>query len=104
MLDTINGTVLCLQTGIYHGCPLRGSTDQLILTYADTHNQTMDGAWALLGRIGGRIAAPKWIETPQENQVYQLTWSLGYSETEPQPKNIIELGYASQHVCSTCVS
>jgi hypothetical protein len=35
------------------------------------------------GRIGGRTAAPKRIETPQEDYQSQLTWTLGESE----PKN-----------------
>jgi hypothetical protein len=29
------------------------------------------------GRIGLRIAAPTGIETPQEDQQSQLTWTLG---------------------------
>jgi hypothetical protein len=29
------------------------------------------------GRIGGRIATPKGIGTPQEDQQNQLTWTLG---------------------------
>ena len=37
--------------------------------------------WMELGdsyrRIGGRIAAPKGIRTPQEDQQNQLTWTLG---------------------------
>jgi hypothetical protein len=29
------------------------------------------------GRVGGRVASPKEIETPQEDQQSQLTWILG---------------------------
>ena len=29
------------------------------------------------GRVGRRIAAPKGMETPQEDQQSQLTWILG---------------------------
>jgi hypothetical protein len=29
------------------------------------------------GKIGGKIAAPKVIGTPQENQQNQLIWTLG---------------------------
>jgi hypothetical protein len=29
------------------------------------------------GRIGGRIVAPRGIETPQKDQWSKLTWTLG---------------------------
>jgi hypothetical protein len=37
---------------------LRGS-QLFIQTDADTHSQRVDGAWELVGKIGGRIAFPK---------------------------------------------
>jgi len=35
--DTINDALLCLQTGVYHGFPLRDSTKLLTQTEAETH-------------------------------------------------------------------
>ena len=43
--DTINDTLICLQTGAC--CPLRGSTQQPTQTDKETHGQTVDGAWGL---------------------------------------------------------
>jgi hypothetical protein len=37
----------------------------------------VNGAWGFYGKIRGRIAAPKGIETPQEDQQSALTWILG---------------------------
>ena len=42
--DSINDTLLCLQTGAQHNCSLRDSTQQLIETDAETHSQSLDGA------------------------------------------------------------
>jgi hypothetical protein len=41
----------------------------------DTHSQTVDGNSH--GRTRRRIVAPKGIETPQEDQQSQLTWTIG---------------------------
>jgi hypothetical protein len=49
--------LLCLQTGVEHGCPLRGSTQQLTQTDADTHSQTMDGAWGLLLKSSRKVVS-----------------------------------------------
>ena len=46
--DTINDILLCFQTGVWHGCPLRASTQELTRTDADIHSQILDGAWGLL--------------------------------------------------------
>jgi hypothetical protein len=35
------------------------------------------------GKIGGRIAAPKGIGSPQEDQQSQLTWTLGDLSKSP---------------------
>jgi hypothetical protein len=44
------------------------------------------------GRIGGRIAAPKGIETLWEDQQNQLTWTLGaLKRLNHQPKDIHRL-------------
>jgi hypothetical protein len=52
--DTINDTLLCLQIGDQHNCPLRGSTQQLTETDADIHGQTLDGGWGLLWKSWGK--------------------------------------------------
>jgi hypothetical protein len=36
------------ETGPYHNCPLRGSTQQLTKTDAETHSETLDGAHEVL--------------------------------------------------------
>ena len=46
--NTINDFLLYLQTGVQHGCPLRGSTQQLTQIDIDTQSQTVDGAWGLM--------------------------------------------------------
>ena len=60
----------------YHNFPLRGSTQQLTQTNADTHSQTMDGAWILLWENRRKDCGLKGIGTPQEDQQNQLTWTL----------------------------
>jgi hypothetical protein len=75
--DTIYDTLLCLQTGVKHDCPLRGFIQQVTQTDADTHSQTLDGAWGSYERTGGTTTAPKGIRTPQEDQQSQLTQTLG---------------------------
>ena len=47
------------------------------------------------GRIGGRIAAPKGIGTPQEDQQSQLT--LWLSESEPPTKEHTQAGPKPPH-------
>ena len=41
-------TVVLTETVVWHGCPLRGSTQHLTQTDSDNHNQKVDGAWELL--------------------------------------------------------
>ena len=55
--NAINDTVLCLQTGACY--PLRGSTQQLTQTDADTHSQTVDGAWGLLWKNRRKDCGPQ---------------------------------------------
>ena len=43
--DTINDTLLYLQTEAWHICPLRGSIQQQTERNADTRSQTLDGGW-----------------------------------------------------------
>ena len=45
---TISDDLLCLQTGVWHDCPLRGSILQLTQMDAETHSQTLDEAWGLM--------------------------------------------------------
>jgi hypothetical protein len=40
---------------VYHNFPQRGSTLQVTETVAETHSQTLDGAWDSYGRVGGSI-------------------------------------------------
>ena len=69
--------LLFLQTGVEHGCPLRGSTQQLTQKDADTHSQTWMEIGYSYGRIGGRIVTLNETRTLQEDQHSQLTWTLG---------------------------
>ena len=46
--DTINHTLLCLQTEFWHNCPLRGSTKQLTKINAESHSLIMGRAQGLL--------------------------------------------------------
>jgi hypothetical protein len=57
-----------------HGCPLRGSTQHLTQIDANTHSQTMNGAWGFLWKNWGKdCGAPKAIGTTQEDQQCHLT-------------------------------
>ena len=38
---TINDTLLYLQPGVEHGCPMRGSTEHLTQMDAETHSHTV---------------------------------------------------------------
>ena len=55
VLDTINDTLFCLQTGSQHNCPPRGSTQQLMERDTETHSQTLDGAQESCGRVRENI-------------------------------------------------
>jgi hypothetical protein len=59
--------LLCLQTGVWHGCPLRGSTQELTQIQTPTAHQWMKLRDSY-GSIGERIMASKEIGTPQEDQ------------------------------------
>lgn len=49
---TVNDTLLCLQTGAKHNCHLRGFIQQRMETDADSHSQTLGGAWGILWKRG----------------------------------------------------
>ena len=58
-------------------CPLRGSTQQLTDTDADTYSQTLDGFWELLSKVGGEgLRTKKEIGMPQEKEQSQLAWTF----------------------------
>lgn len=71
--DTINDTLLCLQTGV----PPRGSTQQLIETETDPQPNIRWSSGNLVEELWERSADPKRTETPQEDQQGQLTQTLG---------------------------
>jgi hypothetical protein len=58
--DTINDTLLCLQTEIKHKFPLRDSTQQLTETDAETHSQTLDVGQE---KLGGGLRNLEWKGT-----------------------------------------
>lgn len=86
---TLLMVLLRLQTGVSHDCPLRGSTQQLTEADAETHRQTLNEAWGLLWKeLGEGLKTLKGVETPQEDQPSQLTWTLGGSQRlSHQPKS-----------------
>ena len=58
-------------------CPLRGSTQQPMGTDAETHSQTLDGAWGVLWKSWRKgMRDPKRIGIPQEDQHSQLEQGL----------------------------
>ena len=56
IINIIND-LLCLQIG--GSCPLRSSTQQLTQTDADTHSQTVDGAWRLFWKNRRKDCGPE---------------------------------------------
>jgi hypothetical protein len=69
-------------------CPLRGSTQQLTETDAETHSQPLHRAQEVLwGSWGEGLRNPEGIRTSQEDQQSQLTWTFGGSQRlNHQPK------------------
>jgi hypothetical protein len=53
--DTINDSLLYLQTGGYHNCHLVGFTQQLMETDAETHSQTLEGYFRISWKRERRI-------------------------------------------------
>ena len=74
--DIINDTLLCLQTEAQHGCPLRGSTNQLNQTDAETHSQTGDGARDSYGRCRGNDCNPEGDQNSTGRPTESLNWTL----------------------------
>lgn len=66
--NTINDTLLCLQTGTFHNCLLRGSTQQPLERDAETHTQTLGEAQESYKRVAGRLRDLKRTETLQRDQ------------------------------------
>ena len=53
-------------------------TQQLTQMDAETHSQTLDGAWGLLWKNRRKDWEPqRGMGTPREDQQSQLTWTLG---------------------------
>jgi hypothetical protein len=53
--DSINYTLLALQTGAYQNGHLRGSIQQLAETDAEIHSQTSDGTLGILWKSWGMV-------------------------------------------------
>jgi DNA-binding GntR family transcriptional regulator len=66
--DNINDSLLYLQTGAYHNCPLRGSTQQV--TGTDAHRCTAAKYKVETGESCGKAERTVY---PQEDQQSQLT-------------------------------
>ena len=65
---------------------------QLTQTDADTHNQTVDEAWGLLGKIEARIVGPEGNRNPTGRPTESITLDpWGSQSLNHQPKNIQEL-------------
>jgi len=60
-----------------HGRLLRGSTQQLTQTDADTHSLTVVGAWGLMEEWDEGWQTSEGIGTPQKDQQSQLDRTLG---------------------------
>ena len=52
--ETVNDTLLCLQTGTKYNCPLRGSLKYLTEIDADLHSQTLERGQGLLWKNWGK--------------------------------------------------
>ena len=94
--DIINDTLLCLQTEAQHGCPLRGSSEQL----TQTAKQLMK-----LGNSYGRVG--RRTEGPEENRNFRGRptespnmdpW--GSQRLNHQLKSIYCLDLGPLHICS----
>ena len=81
-------------------CPLRGSIQQMSETNAETHSQTL--------KLEEGLRNSEEIETPQDDQQSQLTWTLGNSKTGPPTKEHTGHGPSppptDDDICSRCVA
>jgi hypothetical protein len=83
--DTINDTLLCLQTGSWHNCPLRSSTQQLTKIDAETCSQTLDkSSGSHVEPVWERIKGPGEDRNSRESSINLDPWGL--LETEPPTK------------------
>ena len=72
--DTINDTLLCLQTVDKHNCPPRGSTPQLSETDArDPQPNNGLSLDSLVRKLEEGLRDPEGIGTPKEDHQSQLT-------------------------------
>lgn len=97
--DTI-GDILCLQTGAWHNCPLRCSTQLLTETDEETHCQTLDWGQGPLWKSWGKVKGPKGDRNSPERPTVSTNldpWEL--LQTEPPSKSIHGLDRDLQHIC-----
>ena len=85
-----------------HNCPLRGSTQQLTDTDGYTQSNIRLSSGSLVEGLGEELRNLEGIETPQEDQQGQVTWTLG--ALSHQPKSIQQLDPESLHIGSKCAA
>jgi hypothetical protein len=91
--ETINDTVILADRSLE--CL---SFERLHLSAdSDTHSQTMDGTGYIYRKLGLRMATPKLMGTPWEDQCPQITWTLWLSETEQPTKEQTWAGPSPPH-------
>ena len=87
--DTINDSLLCLQIGTWHNCPLRGSTQQWTKIDADTNSQILDRGQELLWKSWGRIEGPEGDRNSTGRKTQQTNLDpQELSKTEPLTKEL----------------
>ena len=99
--DTITDVMLYLQTGTYHGCPLRGSTSswlwqKQILT-VNHCTEVRDPCGRVRGRIEGAEGDGNSIGRPTISTNTD-PWEL--PETKPPTKEHTQGGLMAWHICS----
>jgi hypothetical protein len=97
--DTVKDTLLCLQTGAWHNCLLKGFIHQQTETDAETHSQTSvraQGSHVI--ELGIEVSKPEGPRIPQEDLQNQLAWAHGgLQKLNHQPKSIHGLDLAPYH-------
>ena len=77
--------LLLMQTGAFHNYTLRESTKQLPEIHADTHSQTVDGAWGLL-EYEEDYRPQRRQELHKKTNKVNYSEPLGLTESEPPTK------------------
>jgi hypothetical protein len=65
--EPITDAILCLQTGAWHGCPLRVSTRNRLESNADTYRPPLDEVGEPRGRVRERTEGAKGDCNPTVN-------------------------------------